>query len=64
MSNEWLTGSETGKSRILKAVDGDQKMADKIKDALDDDEVERVLSKVDNSGKVKTFMLYYQSMCI
>ena len=57
MSNDWLTGSETGKSRILKAVDGDSQLATKIVDALDDGEVERVLSKVDGSGNVKTFRI-------
>lgn len=29
MSNDWLNGSETGKSRILKAVDGDEVLAEK-----------------------------------
>lgn len=57
MSNEWLKGSETGKSRILKAVDNDKKLADKIEKALDKNEVERVLSKVDSNGNVKTFRL-------
>lgn len=45
------------KSRILKAVDGDNKLADKITKALERDKVERVLSKVDSSGKVKTFKI-------
>ncbi|WP_243765445.1 hypothetical protein [Bacillus arachidis] len=57
MSNDWLTGSETRKSRILKAVDGDKRLADKITKALEDDEVERVLSKVDTSGNVKTYRI-------
>ncbi|HFR4146509.1 T7SS effector LXG polymorphic toxin [Bacillus cereus] len=57
MSNDWLNGSETGKSRILKAVDGDEVLAEKIANALEDSEVERVLSKVDSSGKVKTYRL-------
>ncbi|HHL3304084.1 TPA: hypothetical protein ACQ444_004905, partial [Bacillus cereus] len=57
MSNGWLNGSETGKSRILKAVDGDEVLAEKIANALEDSEVERVLSKVDSSGNVKTYRL-------
>ncbi|HGA1022065.1 TPA: T7SS effector LXG polymorphic toxin [Bacillus cereus] len=57
MSNGWLTGVNTEKSRILKAVDGDNKLADKITKALERDKVERVLSKVDSSGKVKTFKI-------
>ncbi|MBM6648305.1 hypothetical protein [Bacillus sp. RIT 809] len=57
MSNDWLNGSETGKSRILKAVDGDEVLAEKIANALEDSEVERVLSKVDSSGNVKTYRL-------
>ncbi|WP_283750354.1 T7SS effector LXG polymorphic toxin [Bacillus cereus] len=57
MSDGWLTGLKTEKSRILKAVDGDKKLADKITKALERDKVERVLSKVDSSGKVKTFKI-------
>ncbi|ACK93632.1 cytoplasmic protein [Bacillus thuringiensis] len=57
MSDGWLTGVNTEKSRILKAVDGDNKLADKITKALERDKVERVLSKVDSSGKVKTFKI-------
>ncbi|KOP69393.1 hypothetical protein AMS59_23425 [Lysinibacillus sp. FJAT-14745] len=57
MSDGWLTGSETGKSRILEAVDGDKKLAGKIETALEEGEVERVLSKVDSSGNVKTYRL-------
>ncbi|HFJ9246569.1 hypothetical protein VSK70_04520 [Bacillus sp. WOD8 KX774193] len=30
MSNDWLKGSETGKSRILKAVEGDEVLAEQI----------------------------------
>lgn len=52
-----MNGSETGKSRILKAVDGDEVLAEKIANALEDSEVERVLSKVDSSGNVKTYRL-------
>ncbi|MED2217306.1 hypothetical protein P4V91_30470, partial [Bacillus thuringiensis] len=57
MSNDWLNGSETGKSRILKAVDGDEVIAEKNENALEDIGFERVLSKVDSSGKVKTFKI-------
>ncbi len=45
MSDDWLTGVKTEKSRILKAVDGDKRLADKITKALERDKVERVLSK-------------------
>lgn len=34
MSNDWLNGSETGKSRILKAVEGDEVLAEQITRAL------------------------------
>ncbi|AZQ47339.1 hypothetical protein ACJTM1_11705 [Bacillus sp. GX] len=47
MSNDWLNGAKTRKSRILKAVDGDVKLASKITKALQDKEIERVLSKVE-----------------
>lgn len=57
MSNDWLNGAKTRKSRILKAVDGDMKLADKIKRALERNQVERVLSQVDSTGKVKTYRL-------
>nr|WP_253896214.1 hypothetical protein [Solibacillus sp. R5-41] len=57
MSNEWLKGSETGKSRILKAVDGDEELAGRITDALDDDKIARVLLKVDSNGNVRTFRI-------
>ncbi|MGD6865623.1 hypothetical protein ACQCV6_05040 [Bacillus cereus] len=57
MSNDWLNGAKTRKSRILKAVDGDAKLASKITKALQDQEVERVLSKIDSSGNVKTFRI-------
>ncbi len=57
MSNDWLNGAKTRKSRILMAVDGDEVLAEKIANALEDSEVERVLSKVDSSGNVKTYRL-------
>ena len=34
MSDGWLTGVNTEQSRILKAVDGDNKLADKTTKAL------------------------------
>ncbi|MDF9531608.1 hypothetical protein [Bacillus cereus] len=46
---EWC---ENQKSRIFKVVDGD-----KIKRALERNQVERVLSQVDSTGKVKTYRL-------
>ncbi|HFK1458093.1 TPA: hypothetical protein ACGXMC_003757 [Bacillus cereus] len=52
MSNDWLNGAKTKKSRIFKVVDGD-----KIKRALERNQVERVLSQVDSTGKVKTYRL-------
>ncbi|WP_223556212.1 hypothetical protein [Lysinibacillus sphaericus] len=57
MSDDWLKGTKTKNDRILKAVEGDEKLAKKIKEALDDGEVERVLSKVDSSGNVKTYRI-------
>lgn len=57
MSNDWLRGTKTRKSRILKAVDGDEELAEKITNALKKGQVERVLSKVDSSGNVKTFRI-------
>ncbi|MDB2154107.1 hypothetical protein [Clostridium butyricum] len=57
MSNDWLTGGNTKKSRILKAVDNDKTLATKITRALEKNQVERVLSKVDSAGKVTTYRL-------
>ena len=57
MSDDWLTGSNTGKNRILKAVDNDKELAEIIEDALENGQVERVLSKVDSTGKVTTYKL-------
>ncbi|MCM3197933.1 hypothetical protein QYF54_10335 [Bacillus cereus] len=57
MSNDWLNGAKTRKSRILKAVDGDMKLSIKITNALKKGEVERVLSKVDSTGNVKTYRI-------
>ncbi|MGE7874892.1 hypothetical protein [Bacillus paramycoides] len=41
----------------MKAVNGDEELADKITKALEKDQVERVLSKVDSSGNVKTYRI-------
>lgn len=57
MSDDWLTGSNTGKNRILKAVDNDEELADSIEYALKNGQVDRVLSKVDSTGKVTTYKL-------
>ena len=53
MSDDWLTGKKSGDNRILKAVNYDKKLAE----ALGENELERVLSKVDSNGNVKTFRL-------
>ncbi len=57
MSDDWLKGTKTKKSRILKAVDGDEELAEEISRALKKGEVERVLSKIDSNGNVKTFKI-------
>ncbi len=57
MSNDWLLGIGSGKSRILKAVNGDDKLATEISDALENGQIERVLSKVNSKGETITFRL-------
>jgi|GEM_PF-1139050 len=57
MSNDWLEGTISGNNRILKAVDGDEQLANKIIKALSKGEVERVLSKIDSSGRVTTYRI-------
>src|SRR5690625_3592859 len=57
MSNDWLTGKKTKNNRIYKAVDKDELLAFEITEALRGNKVERVLSKTDASGKVRTFRL-------
>lgn len=57
MSNDWLTGTNTGRSRILKAVNGDKNLANEITEALKYNQVERVLSRVDRLGNVVTYRL-------
>ena len=55
MSDEWLLEKQ-GK-RILKAVNGDRKLQKDILQALDDGQVEKVLSRVGKDGKVITYRL-------
>lgn len=57
MSDEWLRGDITGNNRILDAVDGDEELAEKIIDALENGQVERVLTKIDAAGNVRTYRL-------
>ena len=57
MSDDWIKGTKTGNDRILDAVGGDKKLAREIQKALDNGEVERVLSKIDSSGNVTTYRL-------
>lgn len=57
MSDEWLRGDITGNNRILDAVDGDDELAEEIIDALENGQVERVLTKVDAEGNVRTYRL-------
>ncbi len=57
MSNEWLIAKETNDSRIFAAVNGDEILAERIRVALETNKVERVLSKVDRDGSIKTFRL-------
>ncbi|MBU5465772.1 hypothetical protein KQI49_02880 [Virgibacillus sp. MSJ-26] len=44
-------------SRIYKAVDGDELLTYEIVDALENNAVDRVLSKIDDNGNVKTLKL-------
>ncbi|MEK4522456.1 hypothetical protein MKX96_12610 [Psychrobacillus sp. FSL W7-1493] len=57
MSNDWLLGMGSGKSRIIKAVNGNEKLATEISDALENGQIERVLSKVNSKGETLTFRL-------
>nr|WP_238535182.1 hypothetical protein [Fictibacillus macauensis] len=57
MSDGWLLGEKTNFNRILDYVNGDKKLAKKITKALEDNQVERILSKVDAHGNVKTVRL-------
>lgn len=57
MSYEWLIGEKTNKNRILKAVNKDEVLAEKIMRAIDKKQVEYVLSRVDRNGNVHTIRL-------
>ena len=57
MSDSWLKGVRSGDNRILKAVNNDKQLAAGILDALQNNQVERVLSKVDANGNVTTYRL-------
>lgn len=57
MSDDWLKGANTRKSRILEAVNGDIDLADDILDALDNGQVIKVLSVVDDVGNTTTYQL-------
>ena len=57
MSDSWLTGANTGNSRILAAVNNDEALATDIEQALKDGRAVRVLSKVDADGNVQTYEL-------
>jgi len=57
MSDSWLMGVRSGDNRILKAVNNDKQLAAGILDALQNNQVERVLSKVDANGNVTTYRL-------
>ncbi|SIT01180.1 hypothetical protein SAMN05421766_1077 [Zobellia uliginosa] len=50
MSDGWLVGEKTGNNRILDQVDADK--ADEIMDAIENGEVEKILSRVDEAGNV------------
>ena len=55
MSDDWLTGNITGNDRILKAVGGNEKEARAILKAMKNNQVEKVLTKVDEKGITTTF---------
>ena len=57
MSDNWLKGKKTKNDRIFKVVKNDKFLADDIKKALVNNQVERVLSRVDADGKVTTYKL-------
>ena len=57
MSDAWILGENSGKDRILNAVNKDKKLTEEIKNAIDDKKVARVLSKVDIEGNVVTYLL-------
>ncbi|MFP7493410.1 hypothetical protein SFC66_06430 [Terribacillus saccharophilus] len=57
MSDSWILGTNTKRNRILKAVNNDEFLADEITMALQNYEVEKVLSKVNSDGSITTFRL-------
>ncbi|WP_131464572.1 hypothetical protein [Acetivibrio straminisolvens] len=57
MSDSWLMGSRSRDNRILKALNNNEELADDILEALANNQVERILSKVDINGEVTTYRL-------
>ena len=57
MSDSWTLGKVSKIDRISDAVDGDEDLTRNIKQALKDNKVARVLSKVDIEGNVVTYLL-------
>jgi len=57
MSDSWLVGSRSKNNRILKAVSNNEDLAFDIVKALGNNQVERVLSKIDVNGKIITYRL-------
>lgn len=57
MSNSWLTGTCSRNNRILKAADGDERLAREIVKFMENGQVDKVLSRVDSSRNVKTYRL-------
>lgn len=64
MSDSWLTGTNTGASRILKAVDGDVSLARNISASLDAGRVERWVVHTDPLGNVTVGMVDAQGKFI
>ena len=62
MSYDWLV--ELDGRRILKAVNGDRKLKKEIMEALQNGQVELVLSRVGKDGKVVTYKLDYSGKII
>ncbi|CDG36507.1 hypothetical protein CTHBC1_1895 [Acetivibrio thermocellus BC1] len=50
-------GSRSRDNRILKALNNNEELADDILEALANNQVERILSKVDINGEVTTYRL-------
>ena len=64
MSDSWLTGANTGASRILKAVDGDVSLARDISASLNAGRVERWVVHTDPLGNVTVGMVDAQGKFI